>query len=342
MKTQDFRSLTSPAQEAIRIRAVKAVISGATQVATARNFGVTTEAIRLWMRRYERGGFSALKAGRRGRPQGGRLLPWQAATIARMITDRLPDQLKLPFVLWTREAVAELINRKYDVVISRWTAGRYLKRWGFSPQKPAKRALEQNPALVKAWLETEYPQIKRAAVQEGAEIHWGDEMGIRSDHQSGKTWGLKGRTPVVPGSGRRFSCNMISSITNRGSLRFMVYKERFTTLVFVKFLERLLRGSDYKIYLIVDNHSVHQSRRVRAWLRRHSERIRMFFLPPYSPELNPDELLNNDVKTNAVGRRRASDGTDLLANVRGYLLSTQRQPHIVKSYFRARCVVYAA
>jgi transposase len=223
METQDFRSLASSAQEAIRMRAVKAVLDGVKQVEAARNFGVTTEAVRLWMRRYERGGFPALKAGRRGRPKGGKLLPWQAATIVRMITDRMPDQLKLPFALWTRQAVAELIERKYGIVLSRWTVGRYLKHWGFSPQKPAKRAIEQNPARVKAWLETEYPQIKREATQEDAEIHWGDEMGIRSDHQSGKTWGRKGRTPVVAVSGRRFSCNMISTITNRGTMRFMIY-----------------------------------------------------------------------------------------------------------------------
>jgi len=341
MKTQDFRALPSSTQETIRTRAVKAVLNGEKQNHVARLFGVTTEALRLWMRRYERGGFKALKANPRGRPRGGKLTPRQAKTIARMITDKMPDQLKLPFALWTREAVAELIKRQYGVVISRWTAARYLKRWGFSPQKPAKRALEQNPELVQAWLETEYPQIKREADQEGAEIHWGDEMGLRSDHQSGTTWGRKGQTPVVPVSGQRFSCNMISALSNRGTLRFMVYKEHFTAAVFIKFLERLVRGGDTKIYLIVDNHSVHCCRKVRDWLAKHSERIRLFYLPPYSPELNPDEYLNNDVKSNAVGRRRPVNRKELIANVRGYLSSTQRRPQIVKSYFRAPQVRYA-
>ena len=342
MKTQDFRSLAPEAQQAIRMRAVNSVLNGATQVSVAAMFSVSTEAIRQWMRRYEEGGLTALKARKRGRHKKSKLKPWQAATTVRIITDRTPDQIKLPFALWTRDAVDDLIELKFGIRLSRWTVGRYLKRWGFTPQKPAKRALEQNPEDVKRWLETEYPEIKLQAKQDKAEIHWGDEMGIRSDHQTGRTYGSKGKTTVIPSPGKRFGCNMISSITNRGKMRFMVFTERFTADVLLKFLRRLITSADRMVYLIIDRHPVHRARKVERWLEKNKDRIRVFLLPSYSPELNPDEFLNNDVKSNAVGRKRASNKEELLKNVRGYLSSKQRQPLIVRNFFKAKSVRYAA
>jgi len=342
MNIQDARRLSPAAQEALRRRAVGAVLSGKTQVEVARLFGVSTESMRKWMRLYERGGDRALKIRRRGRPSRIKLEPWQAAQTVRTVTERQPDQVKLPWALWTREAVAQLIANRFGVRLSRWTAGRYLKRWGFTPQKPLRRAFEQDPEAVRRWLETEYPRIRLQAKGEDAEIHWGDETGVRSDHQTGQTWGRKGQTPVVPGTGRRFGCNMISSITNRGTLRFMIFRRRFNAGVFLIFLGRLIRSTDRKVYLIVDRHPAHKARKVERWLDEHQERIRMFYLPPYSPELNPDERLNQDVKSNAVGRRRSRTLSEMLQNLRGYLRSTQKRPDIVKSYFQDQSVRYAA
>lgn len=215
---------------------------------------------------------------------------------------KCPEQLGLPFYLWTREAVQQFLTQRFDLSVSVWTIGRYLKKWGLTPQKLLHRACEQDPKAVKQWLETEYPQICREAHREEAQIHWGDEMGVRSDYQAGRSYGRVGETPTVLGTGKRFGCNMISTITNRGKLCFQLFTQRFDATVILDFLRRLIRHSSQKVFLIVDSHPVHRSRAVHQWLKKHADRIRMFFLPAYSPELNPDELLNHNVKANAVRR----------------------------------------
>lgn len=319
-----------------------AVLRGKSRVEVALIFGVTRESVGAWVRRYAAGGGKELEARRRGRPKGGSLLPGQAARIVRLIMDKRPEQLKLPFYLWTREAVARLIEKKFGVSLSVWTIGRYLARWGFTPQKPVRRAFEQDGEAVRQWLDEKYPAIRKQAKREKAEIYWGDEMGLRSDHAVGRSFSLKGQTPVVPGTGKRFGCNMISTITNRGRLNFMVFKKRFRVDVFLDFLRRLVRQAKRKVFLIVDGHPVHRSGKIKKWLKKNERHIRLFFLPGYSPELNPDEMLNHDVKSNAVGRKRASDQDELIANVRCYLRSRQKQPHVVRKYFHEKHVSYAA
>ncbi len=342
MKNQDARSLPSVAQEDLRRKAVKAVLDGRKQVEVANLFGVTRQTVGRWIKAYREGGAKALKAKDKGRPKGGSLLGWQIAQIAKALVDRTPDQLKLPFYLWTREAVAKLIERRFGIRLSIWTVGRYLACWGFTPQKPMRRAFEQNPEEVRRWLEEEYPMIQKQARREKAEIYWGDEMGLRSDHAVGRSYGRCGQTPVIPGTGQRFGCNMISSITNRGRMNFMVFKKRFRSDVFIEFLRRLVRQSKRKVFLITDRHPVHRSRKTKKWLDKNVHYIHLFFLPGYSPELNPDEMLNQDVKSNAVGRRRAENQQILLSNVRSYLRSRQRKPHIVRKYFQEKNVRYAA
>ena len=342
MKIRDARSLPTVAQEDLRCKAVKAVLEGKKQVEIAKIFGVTRQAVGKWVKAYREGGTRILKAKPKGRPKGGTLLPWQAAQIAKAVIDRHPEQLKLPFYLCTREAVSELIERKFGVLLSVWTVGRYLKRWGFTPQKPLRRAFERDPKAVRRWLEEEYPAIRKQAKTEGAEIYWGDEMGLRSDYVVGRSYGRRGETPVIPGTGQRFGCNMISAITNRGRLNFMVFNRLFRVDVFLDFLKRLVRQAERKVFLIVDGHPVHRSGKAKAWLKKNAHRICLFFLPAYSPELNPDEMLNQDVKSNAVGRRRAHNQDELLKNVRGYLRCCQHQSHMVKKYFEEQHVRYAA
>jgi transposase len=343
MKTNDTRTLSPSAQEALRMRAVKAALKAGTQKEVCQIFGISRQSLNNWLKKYRKGGLKALKAQKRGRKSSIRLKPWQSATIVRLITEKLPDQLKLPFALWTREAVEQLIELKFDIKLSKMTVGRYLKRWGFTPQKPAKRAIEQSPEAVKRWLETEYPAIKARALKEKAEIHWGDETGIRSDHQAGRTYGRKGKTPVVPSTGQRFGCGVISTITNRGSLRFMVLQKRFNASQFLKMLNRLIKSVKIdKVFLIVDNHPVHRAKKVKRWLEKHIAKIEIFYLPPYSPEVNPDEYLNNDLKSNAVGRKRAKDPEELVNNVRKFLKSQQKKSSEVKKYFQAKSVKYAS
>ena len=342
MEIRDARSLPSIAQEDLRQKAVKAVLDGKKQLEVAETLGVTRQNVGKWVKKFRQGGEKALKAKRRGRPKGGSLLRWQAAQIAKTVVNHYPEQLRLPFYLWTREAVGQLIEQRFGIGLSVWTVGRYLGRWGFTPQKPVRRAYEQDPEVVQRWLEEEYPAIQRQAKKEKGVIYWGDEMGLRSDHAVGRSYGRRGQKPVIPGTGQRFRCNMISAITNQGRLNFMVFKDGFNTDVFLEFLRRLLRQVRRNVFLIVDGHPVHHGTKVKNWIQKHARRISLFYLPGYSPELNPDELLNQDVKSNAVGRRRARTQPELAATTRSYLRSRQRQPHIVKKYFLEQHVRYAS
>jgi transposase len=339
---KDARSLKPEAQAALRLRAVKAMARGMKQTEAARVFGVSRQAVRNWLKRSRAGGRRALAARKRGPKGGSRLKPWQAAMVCNLIRDRHPEQLKLPFVLWTSEAVRRLIARRLGVKLSARSVRRYLARWGFTPQKPVRRAYERDPAAVRRWLKREYPVIRARAKRQKARIWWGDAMGVRSDHQAGRSYAPRGRTPTRPGTGRRFGANLLSALTNRGALAFMVFKRRFTAGVFLRFLRRLVKHSPRKVFLIVDGHPVHRSRAVRSWLRRNRSRIKMFFLPPYSPELNPDEMLNQDVKANAVGKRCPRSRPEMMRTVRAYLARRRKNPALVRRYFHEPSVRYAA
>jgi len=338
----DFRSFTPEAQEVIRIRAVEAVRAGMMKFKAAEVFGVSRRAVSSWLRAYLQGGEEALKAKPRGRPPGGgKLKPWQCATIVNLITDRHPDQLKLPFYLWTRQAVCQLIEQRFGICYSVHQVGRYLKQWGFTVQKPGRKAFEQCPQEVQNWVDYEYPAIQKQAKAEHAEIQWCDEMGVRSDAASARCFSPKGQTPIVMGPGKRFGCSMVSSISNRGTLRFMVFIERFTADVMIRFLKRLLKEMPRKIFLIVDGHPVHRSIAVKNFVAGKKAQVQLFHLPPYSPELNPDEMLNQDVKTNAVRRKPVTTQDGMVGNIRSYLHSRQRKPDLVKRYFLAPSVRYA-
>jgi transposase len=341
--TIDTRKLSPSTQESIRRKAVAAVNAGMSQTQAGEVFGVAQKTIWMWLKAFRAGGPDALKSRKRG-PKGecGTLKGWQAAAICSVIRDRHPEQLKLPFVLWTAGAVRQLIQRKFKVCVSERTVRRYLAQWGFTPQKPVRRAYEQDEAVVKRWLEEEYPAIRAAAKKEKALIYWADEMGVRSDHQTGRSYAPKGKTPVIPGTGQRFGCNVVSALTNRGHLSFMVYKKRFTAPVFVRFLRRLIKQTRRKVFIIVDRHPVHRSKTVKEWLDKYAKKIRLFFLPGYSPELNPDEMVNHDVKANAVGRKRARNRPQLMRNVRRYLERCRANSNRVKRYFHEPSVRYAA
>jgi transposase len=344
METLSFLRLRSAAQEDLRRKAVTAVLDGGEVKHTAKLFGITRQAVHNWLRLYHAEGEVALRAAKKGAPRtGGKLMPWQCAQVVRTISDKCPEQLKLPgFWLWTREAVQHYIKSYFDLDLSLSSVGRYLRRWGLTPQKPARRAYQRDARACKRWMDEEYPAIREQAKSEKATIFWGDECGFRSDHQVGTSYSKQGQTPVIPASGNRFTCNMVSAIDNSGRLYFKMFDGKFDAAVFIDFMGRLIRQSRCKVFLIVDNLRVHRSKEVEKWLAGRSRQIRIFFLPKYSPDLNPDEYLNNDVKSNAVGRRRAATKTELKANVSAYLRSTQRQPQIVKSFFQERHVKYAA
>lgn len=339
---QDFRSLSPQAQETLRFKAISALQEGRSKAEVARLLGVSRQAVHTWVHREKGAGAEGLRARRRGRPTGGRLSDKQERRLCGLMTDHCPDQLKLPFYLWTREAVVHLIARQCGVKVSVWTAGRWLARWGFTPQKPTRRAFERDDQEVSSWLRRQYPALRALARRERALIFWADEMGLRGDHATGRSFSPQGLTPVILGTGQRFRCNLISAITNRGQLQFMVFKERFTVAVFLKFLRRLLRQNRRKVFLIIDNHPVHVARATLRWFKTRRQELRVYFLPGYSPELNPDEYLNQDVKTNAVGRTRPLNRHEIIANLRAYLRCTQANCSLVKRYFHAEPVRYAA
>lgn len=343
MKKKDFREVSQKTQDEIRERAVRAVFLGKTQTQVAKDFGVSRQSVNGWVNNYKKKGKKSLVSKKRGNKQEPKLKGYEAATIVNIIKDKHPEQLKLPFVLWTREAVKDLIKKKFKIEISLTTVGRYLKRWGFTSQKPAKKAYEQNDAAVKKWLEEEYPEIKKKAKKERAEIFWGDETGLRSDHQSGKTYGVKGQTPVVKISAKRFSSNVISALNNKGMLAFSVFIGKFNSEVFINFLKRLIKHQKgKKVFLILDNYSVHKSTEVKKFVEKNREKIEIFFMPTYSPELNPDELLNQDLKSNTFRKGRPRSKEELSSMVRNKLRSIQQNPQKVKNYFKGEKVKYAA
>jgi len=345
MTDEDARSLPGAAQAALRKRAVRVVLDGMTQAEAARVFGVHPNAVNRWIKRYREGGWDGLSERRRGRRAGEQPVlaaPQQQEVIA-LVRESTPDQLGLPGFLWTRDAVGELITQRYGRWLARTTVGGYLRRWGFSPQKPQHRALEQNPAAVARWLATEFPAIRAQAKREGGVVLWLDEMGVRSDAAAGRSWAPIGQTPVIKRTGKRFGVNMLSAISNAGRLRFRLFTGSFNGPVFIDFLGRLLRDcGGRKVHLIVDGHPVHHAKLVSAWVGRHAERIELHFLPGYSPELNPVELLNHDVKANAAGRRRPRSAGELREELHGYLRRRQRQPEVLIRFFEHPTTRYAA
>lgn len=345
MQLDDARKLSQDAQEALRKRAVRLVNTvGKSVREVADIIGVARWTVYKWLAAVRLHGEPGILKKRRGPRKGSRaaLTTAQCKFIQRMITDRCPDQLKMPFALWTRGAVQHLIHHCFGVKLHIATVGKYLKSWGYTPQRPLRRAYTQNPEKITRWIKEEYPSIAARAKKENAEIHWGDESGVRSDCQVSTSYAPKGKTPVLKQPGRRFSVNMISTITNKGALRFMVYEGSFNIEIFLKFLKRLILKQDRKIFLILDNLKVHHGKKVQSWVAMHKEKIELFFLPPYAPEYNPDEYLNNTVKGRTHRRKMSRTQEELISHVRSTLAALQKEPETIKNLFQVPAVHYAA
>ena len=344
MNTEDARKLPPAAQEEKRKLAIRLWKQGMQIKKVAETVGVSAQAVSGWIKRYKAGGLSALNSKRRGPPTGQtrRLTQEQEKHLQKLIRDRAPDQLKLDYALWTRKAVMELIEQETGIAMPIRTVGEYLKRWGFTPQKPVKRAYEQNPKAVQRWLEEEYPEIKAQAKQEKAEIYWGDETGIRNDSQHERGYAPKGKTPVIRLNAKRTSANMISAITNQGKVRFKVFEGSMNTDILIDFCKRLIKSSKRKVYLILDNLRVHHARVFKKWLKEHEGEIAVFYLPSYSPELNPDEYLNCDLKAGVHSGKPARDKKRLKAKVISHMRMLQNKPARVAKYFEHRKIRYAA
>lgn len=341
MKQSDGRKLKPEVQQQIRELVILNKKQGKPHKEIAESLGISVAGVDKILKLYRLKGKKGIALRKRGRPSEKKLSKEQEKQVKNWIKDRTPDQLKLPYALWTRDAVALLIKDKFDIKVSRWTIGRYLKAWGYTPQKPVYKAYEQKGEAVKTWLEEEYPAIKERAKKEEAIIFWGDETGMRSDHHAGRSYAPKGQTPVIKSTGKRFKANMISAISNRGLLKFMIF-DSFNSEVFLKFLNRMIERTQQQVYLIVDGHPAHKTLVVKKWLEDHKEKIELFYLPGYSPELNPDEYLNQDIKTNALGKQRPRNRDELVSNVKSFLRVKQMKADRIKAYFHAKHVLYAA
>jgi transposase len=345
MEARDFRGIGRASQEALRRRALVLIEQqGFSQAAAAEAVGVQRQTVNAWVRRWREQGEDGVLDGRRVSPRRGKglLSEAEARQIRGWITDKTPDQLKLPWALWTSRAVRELILQRFGKRLGLSTVQLYLQRWGMTPQKPLQRARERRPAAIEAWLRHDYPAIARRAKAGGAAIYWGDETGITNQDQIGRGYAPKGRTPVVARSVKRISQSMISAVSNRGLMRFMLYDGALNVDRFIAFLRRLTRDAGQKVFLVVDNLKVHHALKVKAWVASHRHEIELFHLPAYAPDHNPDEYLNNDLKQKLRQQPQPAGKDELIKGTRSVLRAIQRSPQRIRAYFTPAPVRYAA
>ena len=340
----DARELSDEVLEALRLRALHGCELGFTEAEIADLLGVRRETVCHWWSAYADGGLDALPHDRSGRPVGsGRVLSdQQAAHIQQQLRTHQPEELGIAAPLWTRRAVGELIRQQCDIALAVRTVGLYLQRWGFTRKRPRRHARDQDPEEVRQWLEETYPAIEERARQEGAEIHWGDEVGVAADQQPACGYAPQGQAATMDVPDPHIRANQISTITNAGKVHFMTYLGTMNAALFMVFLERLLRSTTGKVFLIVDRLRAHLTPEVTAWVTAHRERLEVFYLPCYAPELNADEYLNNNLKgeVNAAGLPHNKD--EVRSRMQEFMRKLLHLPQRVMSYFQHPSVQYAA
>lgn len=345
MDKTDARHLSIEVQNYLRQQAIRLRNQGKRVCDISEYLGVNRNTISDWWWEYLKEGEVALYQQERGRKVGdGRTLsPAEEELIETAIRGHFPEEYGIESALWTRQAVQTLIEQQCHIQMPIRTVGEYLKRWGYSPQKPLERAYEQDPKAVARWLNEEYPAIRHRAQVEGASIEWGDESGLRSDEYGGRGYAPKGHPPEIhPSQRHRHRVNYIASISNQGTVRFMLYIGSFDAEVLLQFLDRLIRTHAGKLFWIVDRHPVHREHRVQQWLAEHADQIELFYLPSYSPQLNPVEYLNEVVKQGVHDKPPSRTLSQLTRRVLSQLRKLQKLPARIKSFFQHPSVAYAA
>ena len=344
IKLPDARELSDEALRVIRLRALRGIELGFSEVDLAEILGVSHETISRWWTAYSAAGIVALPGGRTGRPVGtGRFLSdEQAGRIKGLIDNNPPEDLGIAQALWTRRAVRDLIRKEFNIDLAERTVGQYLRRWGYTSKKPARHSRKQDPDEVEQWLEETYPAIEEQAAREGAEILWADEVGAAADHHPGRGYAPEGERATMEVPGPHIRVNQITAISNEGAVRFMTYKGSLNAAVFLVFLGKLIEGATRKILLIADGLQAHKTPEVLDWVEAHKGRIEVFYLPAYSPELNPVEYLNNDMKGQVNKAGLPNDRGTLHARILAFMERLARIPKHVISYFLHPCVQYAA
>jgi transposase len=332
VRENDGRKLDHQTLEQMRLRAVEAVESGVHPEDVAASLGMARGTVYGWLARYREGGRDALRA----RPVPGRPPKLSGAQMRRlytMIVGADPRQYEFAFALWTRDLVRELIRREFKVALSAVSVGRLLRALGLSPQRPLWRAWQADPEAVARWKDEQFPLIRAQARAEGATVYFADEAGIRSDYHAGSTWAPVGQTPVVKATGARHRLNMISAVTAQGLLRFATYTGSFTAARFIEFCKKLLADTAGPVYLVVDGHPTHRAKLVREFVASTEGRLKLFVLPAYSPQLNPDEWVWKNVKHDRIGRTSVTGADDFKAKIIGALRRLQKMPHIIRAFF---------
>jgi transposase len=340
----DGRQLSDEALQVLRLRALHGIELGYTELDLAELLGVCHETISRWWTAYAADGLSALPGDRSGRPCGaGRLLSdQQAELIQGRIDSHAPEDLGLQHPLWSRRAVRDLIRQEFGIDLAERTVGQYLRRWGYTAKKPSRHSRHQDPDEVEQWLEETYPAIEAQAAREQAEILWTDEVGVQADHQPGYGYAREGERATMEMPQPHIRVNQISAISNEGTVRFMTYEKSLTAAVFLLFLTKLVAATGRKILLIADRLQAHKTPAVLAWLAEHKDQIEVFWLPAYSPEMNPVEYLNNDLKGTVNKAGLPDDKGTLRTRLLTFMEQLAHIPRHVISYFLHPWVQYAA
>lgn len=345
MEKIDIRKLSDRERALLRRQVIRLRKQGIGNNEIAERLGLSHETTSRWWQWYLKEGDAMLSVPQRGRKKGEqrRLTLEQEKQIQKMIVDHYPEQLKLPFALWDRQAVTLLILQQFGINLPVRTVGDYLSRWGYTPQRPIRKAYEQRPAEVERWMQESYPAIKEKAKAEKAEIYWGDETGISTNGNLVRGYAPAGKTPTLRLNARKEHISMISAISNRGKLRFMLYEEAMNGKRLIEFMKRLIKDVGHKVILILDNLKVHHCKPVKEWLSKNVDKIEVFYLPAYSPELNPDEYLNNDLKQTVHGNYGgvAKSKAAIQQKTISHMRHLQKSPRKVEKLFDHPNVRYA-
>jgi len=337
----DGRTLDHKTLEHLRTTAVRRVIEdGEAPSAVMESMGLCRTSIYRWLRRYQDAGLEALVEKIAQGPEP-KLNDRQRQQVKRWIVGRDPRQYGLDYGLWTRRIVQSLIEKKFGLALGLTAVGRLLASLEITPQKPLRRAYERDPQRIQKWLEQDYPKLRRRAKRYKANIYFLDEAGFHSDPVLGRTYGLKGHTPVVATSGQRQSINAISAVSAKGGFWYNVYAGKLNAARFVEFLQDFMKGRRERVMLVVDGHPSHKAKKVQAYIQSLGGRLELHFLPPYAPDLNPDEFVWSYAKTNGVSKKPLHQNESLKKRVESDLKTIQQDKRLVRSFFCAQSVAYA-
>lgn len=335
----DGRKRTQSAQHEIRRIAVARLAEGESPSEVAESLGVSRTSVYHWRDAYERGGDAALTPRKKtGRPRT--FTPEEEEQVRRWIQGKDPRQYGFDFGLWTRLIVQEMVRERLGHELSVTSVGRLLHRIGVTPQKPLQRAYERDPEAVAKWVTETYPALKKRATRTNARIFFLDEAGFRSDEPRGRTWGVRGETPVLAKPGNRQSINAISAVTAEGHFWWDTFKGSLNATRFEEFLRAFMKHRRRPVFLVLDGHPSHRSTRIKKLVQELEGRLELHFLPGYAPDLNPDEFVWQHLKTNGTRATPLHEDESIVTRVRRELARLQERPSLLRAFFRAPTVKY--